>query len=131
MDKVKLVFAAIGGFIGYYIGGVDKLITALIIFVILDYLTGVVSAWFTKTLNSEVGFKGIVKKVMLFVLVAVAVQVDLVFNTNNVLRSAVVFFLLANEGISILENINKMDIGIPPIMKKALETMKDDKGGDF
>jgi toxin secretion/phage lysis holin len=125
--KIKMLFAVIGGFLGYYIGGIDTLITALIIFVIMDYVTGVTAGWYTKTLSSNIGLRGIVKKIMLFVLVAVAVQVDLVFGSNNVLRSAVIFFLLANEGLSILENLGKMDIGIPPMIKKALESMKEDK----
>lgn len=125
--KIKMLFAVIGGFLGYYIGGIDTLITALIIFVIMDYVTGVTAGWYTKTLSSDIGLRGIVKKIMLFVLVAVAVQVDLVFGSNNVLRSAVIFFLLANEGLSILENLGKMDIGIPPMIKKALESMKEDK----
>jgi toxin secretion/phage lysis holin len=125
--KIKMLFAVIGGFLGYYIGGIDTLITALIIFVIIDYVTGVTAGWYTKTLSSDIGLRGIVKKIMLFVLVAVAVQVDLVFGSNNVLRSAVIFFLLANEGLSILENLGKMDIGIPPMIKKALESMKEDK----
>jgi toxin secretion/phage lysis holin len=123
--EIKMIFATIGGFVGYLMGGIDTLINALIIFVVIDYITGVVGAWFTKSLSSVIGFKGIIRKIMMFTLVAVAVQLDLVLGSNNALRSATIFFLLANEGISILENLVKMDIGIPPIIKKTLEKMKE------
>ena len=123
--EIKMIFATIGGFVGYLMGGIDTLINALIIFVVIDYITGVVGAWFTKSLSSVIGFKGIIRKIMMFTLVAVAVQLDLVLGSNDALRSAAIFFLLANEGISILENLVKMDIGIPPIIKKTLEKMKE------
>lgn len=123
--EIKMIFATIGGFVGYLMGGIDTLINALIIFVVIDYITGVVGAWFTKSLSSVIGFKGIIRKIMMFTLVAVAVQLDLVLGSNDALRSATIFFLLANEGISILENLTKMDIGIPPIIKKTLEKMKE------
>jgi len=123
--EIKMIFATIGGFVGYLMGGIDTLINTLIIFVVIDYITGVVGAWFTKSLSSVIGFKGIIRKIMMFTLVAVAVQLDLVLGSNDALRSATIFFLLANEGISILENLAKMDIGIPPIIKKTLEKMKE------
>ncbi|MDK2794418.1 MAG: hypothetical protein PWP75_1047 [Caldanaerobacter sp.] len=85
---------------------------------------GITLAWYEKKLNSYIGLRGIVKKVMMLFLVAVAVQIDIVTKTNGIMRSAVICFMLANEGLSILENLTRMDIGIPPIIKQALETLK-------
>lgn len=123
-NSLKAIIAVIGGFLSYYLGGVNTLLTALITLMILDYISGVVAAWFEKKLNSAIGFKGIIRKVMMLVLVAVAVQIDIVTGTNGITRSAVICFLLANEGLSILENLTRMDIGIPPIIKDALQALK-------
>jgi toxin secretion/phage lysis holin len=121
---LKTIFAVIGGFLSYCLGGVNTLLTALITLMVLDYISGVVTAWFEKKLNSEIGFKGIVKKIMMLMLVAVAVQIDIVAGTNGITRSAVICFLLANEGLSILENMAKIGIWIPPILREALQTLK-------
>lgn len=121
---LKTIIAATGGFIAYYLGGFNSLLTALITLIVIDYITGITAAWYEKKLNSYVGLRGIVKKVMMLFLVAVAVQIDIVTKTNGLMRSAVICFMLANEGLSILENLTRMDIGIPPIIKQALETLK-------
>lgn len=123
-NTLKTVIGIIGGFLAYYLGGVNILLTALITFMILDYISGVVAAWFEKKLNSGIGFKGIVKKVMMLFLVVVAVQLDIVAGTNGITRSAVICFLIANEGLSILENLTRMDIWIPPIIRDALQALK-------
>jgi toxin secretion/phage lysis holin len=123
-NTLKAIIAVLGGFLSYYLGGVNSLLTALITLMVLDYVSGVVAAWFEKKLDSEIGFKGIVKKVMMLFLVAVAVQIDIVAGTNGVTRSAVICFILANEGLSILENLTRMDIGIPPVIKEALQRLK-------
>lgn len=123
-NTLKTIIAVVGGFLSYYLGGVNALLTALITLMALDYISGVVAAWFEKKLNSSIGFKGIVRKVMMLILVAMAVQIDIVAGTNGVTRSAVICFLLANEGLSILENLTRMDIGIPPIVKNALQALK-------
>jgi len=127
-NSIKSIIAVVGGFLSYYLGGVNTLLTALITLMVLDYISGVVAAWFEKQLNSAIGFKGIVRKVMMLILVAVAVQIDIVAGTNGVTRAAVICFLLANEGLSILENLTRMDIGVPPIIRDALQALK--KKGD-
>ena len=123
-NTIKTIVAVVGGFLGYYLGGVNTLLTALVTLMVLDYISGVVAAWFEKKLNSAIGFKGIIRKVMMLVLVAVAVQIDIVAGTNGITRLAVICFMLANEGLSILENLTRMDIDIPPIIKDALQALK-------
>jgi len=127
---LKTIIAAFGGFLAYYLGGFNSLLTALITLIVIDYITGITAAWYEKKLNSYVGFRGIVKKVMMLFLVAVAVQIDIVTKTNGLMRSAVICFMLANEGLSILENLTRMDIGIPPIIKDALQSLKQKGGGE-
>lgn len=95
--KLQMAFAAIGGWIGYFLGGVDGLMIALLVFVALDYVTGLMCAISDRTLSSAVGFKGICRKVLIFLLVGVAHIVDMhVVGTGNALRSAVVCFYLSN-----------------------------------
>ena len=123
---VQLVFAAIGGWLGYFLGGCDGLIIALVIFVAVDYLTGVMCAIVDKKLSSEVGFKGIAKKVLIFLLVGVANILDVdVIGTGSILRTAVIFFYLSNEGISLLENAAHLGLPIPSKLKAALEQLHD------
>jgi toxin secretion/phage lysis holin len=123
---VQLVFTAVGGWLGYFLGGCDGLIIALVIFVAVDYLTGVMCAIVDKKLSSEVGFKGIAKKVLIFLLVGVANILDVdVIGTGSILRTAVIFFYLSNEGISILENAAHLGLPIPSKLKAALEQLHD------
>lgn len=100
--KLQMAFSIIGGWLGYFVGGVDGLMTALIVFMVIDYITGLMCAVVDKKLSSEVGFRGIFKKVLIILLVGVAHIVDLhVVGTGNALRSAVICFYLSNEGISL------------------------------
>ncbi len=100
--KLQMAFTAIGGWLGYFVGGVDGLMTALIVFMVIDYVTGIMCAVADKKLSSEVGFKGIFKKVLILMLVGVAHIVDLhVVGTGSALRSAVICFYLSNEGVSL------------------------------
>lgn len=124
--KVQAAVAAIGGYIGYFVGGVDGLMTALIIFMVIDYITGLMCAVADKKLSSAVGFKGICKKVLIILLVGVAHIVDLhVVGTGSALRSAVVCFYLSNEGVSLLENAAHLGLPIPDRLKMALEQLHD------
>ena len=101
----QLTFATIGGFIGWFWGGCDGLIYALITFVVIDYITGVMCAIVSKNLSSEIGFKGLFRKVLIFMLVGIANVIDMqIIGAGSALRVAVIFFYLSNEGISILEN---------------------------
>ena len=119
--KVQMAFTAIGGWIGYFVGGVDGLMTALLIFMVLDYVTGLMCAIADKKLSSAGGFKGICKKVLIIMLVGVAHVVDLhVVGTGDALRSAVVCFYLSNEGVSMLENAAHLGLPVPDKLKGIL-----------
>ena len=132
-NTIQLVFAAVGGWLGYFLGGCDGLLYALIAFVAIDYITGVMCAISDKTLSSEVGFKGICRKVLIFLLVGIGHIVDAqVIGSGGVLRTAVIFFYLSNEGISLIENAAHLGLPVPEKLKAVLEQLHDraEKGGD-
>ena len=119
--KLQLAFSAIGGWLGYFLGGVDGLMTALIIFMVTDYVTGLMCAIVDKQLSSSVGFKGLFKKMLIVILVGIAHIVDMhVVGTGEALRSAVICFYLSNEGVSLLENAAHLGLPIPEKMKDIL-----------
>ena len=123
---IQIVFAAIGGGIGWFLGGADGFLYALIAFVVIDYITGVMCAIVDKKLSSEVGFKGICKKVLVFILVGVGHIIDVqVLGQAGVLRTAVIFFYLSNEGVSLLENAGHLGLPIPAKLKAVLEQLHD------
>ena len=125
MLAIKSALAAIGGVIGYFIGGVDGLMITLIAFIAVDYISGVLVAIAKHKLNSEIGFKGICKKVLIIALVGVANLIDIhVIRSGAVARTAVIFFYAANEGISIIENATKLGLPVPAKLKSILEQMK-------
>lgn len=118
---VQAGFTAVGGFLGWFLGGLDGFLYALIAFVAIDYLTGVMCAVADKKLSSEIGARGIFKKVLIFVLVGVGHIVDSqVIGDGGVIRTAVIFFYLSNEGISILENAAHVGLPIPEKLKTVL-----------
>ena len=124
--KIQMAITAIGGWIGYFVGGVDGLMTALLIFMVLDYITGLMCAIADKQLSSAVGFRGICRKVRIFLLVGVAHIVDLhVVGSGSALRGAVVCFYLSNEGVSMLENAAHLGLPIPEKLKAILEQLHD------
>lgn len=125
-NAIQLVFAAVGGWLGWFLGGCDGLLYALIAFVVADYVTGVMCAIVDKKLSSEVGFQGIFKKVLIFLLVGVANILDAqVIGAGCVLRSAVIFFYISNEGVSLLENAGHLGLPIPAKLKNVLEQLHD------
>ena len=125
-NVIQLVFAAIGGWLGWFLGGCDGLLYALIAFVVVDYVTGVMCAVVDKKLSSAVGFGGIFKKVLIFLLVGVANILDAqVIGTGCVLRTAVIFFYISNEGVSLLENAGHLGLPIPTKLKAVLEQLHD------
>ena len=129
-NTAQVIFAAIGGWLGYFLGGCDGLLIALVVFVAVDYVTGVMCAISDKKLSSEVGFKGICRKVLIFVLVGIGNLVDVyVLGEGGALRTAVIFFYLSNEGISFLENAGHLGLPIPEKLKDVLEQLHD-KGGN-
>lgn len=128
VNLVQCGFAAAGGFFGWFVGGFDGVLYALIVFVVVDYATGLMAAGLEKKLSSSVGFRGIFKKVVIFCLVAVGHMIDAhVIGNGSVLRTAVIFFYLSNEGISILENVGRIGLPIPEKLKSVLEQLKEEK----
>lgn len=125
-NTIQFIFTVIGGWLGYFLGGCDGLLYALLAFVAADYLTGVMCAISDKSLSSEIGFKGICRKVLIFLLVGIANILDVqVIGTGSVLRTAVVFFYISNEGISLLENAGHLGLPIPEKMKSVLQQLHD------
>ena len=123
---IQVIFATIGGWLGYFLGGCDGLIYALMAFVVVDYITGVMCAIADKKLSSSVGFKGICRKVLIFILVGIANIIDMqVIKSGSVLRTAVIFFYLSNEGVSLLENAAHLGLPIPNKLKEVLEQLHD------
>lgn len=125
-NLIQFIFTAIGGWLGYFLGGCDGLLFALVVFAVADYITGVMCAISDKKLSSHVGFKGICRKVIIFMLVAIAHMIDVnVITTGSVLRTAVIFFYLSNEGVSLLENAGHLGLPIPEKLKVVLEQLHD------
>ena len=125
-NTIQLAFAAVGGWLGYFLGGCDGLLYALLEFVVIDYITGVMYAIADKNLSSEVGFKGICRKVLIFLLVGIANVLDVqVIGTGSVLRTAVIFFYISNEGVSLLENAAHLGLPVPEKIKTVLEQLHD------
>lgn len=113
---------------GWFLGGLDGFLYALIMFVAIDYLTGLMAAYVQKKISSEVGFRGICRKVAIFCLVGVGHVLDTqVIQNGSVLRTAVIFFYLSNEGISIMENIAIIGLPVPKKLKDVLEQLRDDE----
>ena len=125
-NTIQLIFAGVGGWLGYFLGGCDGLLYALIAFVVIDYITGVMCAISNHTLSSEVGFKGICRKVLIFLLVGIANILDIhVIDSGSALRTAVIFFYISNEGVSLLENAAHLGLPIPEKIKVVLEQLHD------
>lgn len=134
MKKMEKVFnslvAITATFFTYLFGNWDLALQVLIIFMVLDYLTGVIYAYTIKTLNSEIGFKGLIKKCMILAVLIVGVALDRMLGNNGtwVFRTLVAYFYIANEGISLLENISNLGVPVPSKIKNALEQLnKDDE----
>lgn len=120
-NGIQFVFTMVGGWLGYFLGGCDGVLIALVVFVVMDYLSGVMCAVADKTLSSEVGFKGICRKIVIFILVGIANILDVqVIGSGSVLRTAVIFFYLSNEGVSLLENAGHLGLPVPAKLKVVL-----------
>ena len=132
---MKTFIATFGGFCGYFLGGWDTTLKVLLIMAAIDYITGVIAAGYNGELKSKVGFKGIAKKVVLFLLVGAASQADAAIGTNSAIREATIFFFIGNELLSLLENAGKMGIPLPQALTNAVEVLggkqkQEDKKGD-
>ena len=127
--RIMALFSAIGAAFSFLVGGVDKLITALLIFVALDYLTGLIAAWKTATLDSKKGFDGIKRKFIMLIIVIMAHWIDVSIFGVSTCRSMVIFAYLGNEGLSIVENLDRMGYGayIPGILREKLAQLRQEK----
>ncbi len=132
LNTLQLIFTALGGYVGWFLGGVDGFMYALITFVVIDYVTGLMVAVLERKLSSEVGFRGIFKKVLIFAFVGIGNIIDVYLLKNgSAIRTAVIFFYVSNEGISIIENSSKIGLPIPQKLKDILEQLnKEEKNND-
>ncbi len=125
-NTIQVIFTAVGGWLGWFLGGCDGLLYALVLFVVIDYVTGVMCAAADHKLSSEVGFKGICRKVLIFLFVGIGHVLDAqIIGNGSVLRTAVIFFYLSNEGVSLLENAGHLGLPIPEKLKVVLEQLHD------
>ena len=125
-NTIQLIFTAVGGWLGYFLGGCDGLLYTLLAFVVLDYATGIMCAIADHKLSSAIGFRGIFRKVLIFALVGVGHLLDVqVLGAVGVLRTAVIFFYLSNEGVSLIENAAHLGLPIPEKLKAVLEQLHD------
>lgn len=126
LDKlISLVCSELATVLIYLFGGTDVALMCLLIAIILDYISGLIKAYNTKQLSSKIGFKGILKKIGILVLVMLSVLVDRVSGNTGAIRTLVIYYFVANEGLSILENLGEAGIPIPAVIKKALKVLKD------
>lgn len=126
-NLIKALSGAVGAIIGFLYGELNGLFIAIIALMAMDYITGILCAISTKTLSSEVGFRGLVKKLMILIIIAVAHLVDAyIIGTGSALMTAVILFFAANEGISILENAALLGLPIPKKLKEVLEQLKEE-----
>ena len=130
ITTLKYAGAAIGSVAAYYLGGWDLLLQILITMTVFDFITGVLSAGYNKKLSSDIGYKGIVRKIGIYIIVAVACMLDRLMNTGLMLRSATVGFYIVIEGTSILENWASMELPLPRGIKDALKQLKQNMGDE-
>ena len=128
-NTIQVAFTALGGFCGWFLGGVDGFLYALIAFVVIDYITGIMCAINDHTLSSAVGFRGICRKVLIFCMVGIGNILDVnILGDGSVLRTAVIFFYLSNEGVSMLENAAHLGLPIPDKLKEVLAQLNESDG---
>lgn len=132
LNYLQLIFTALGGYLGWFLGGVDGFMYALITFIVIDYITGLMVAVLERKLSSEIGFRGIFKKVLIFTFVGIGNIIDVyLIKNDSAIRTAVIFFYVSNEGISIIENSAKIGLPIPQKLRDILKQLnkEDDING--
>ena len=126
IDKfISLIASEVATIFIYLFGGIDVALTCLIVAIILDYVSGMIKAYNKKQLSSKIGFSGILKKIGILILVMLSVLVDRVTGNTGAIRTLVIYYFVANEGLSVLENLGESGIPIPNAIKKALKVLKD------
>ncbi|MCM8900630.1 phage holin family protein [Caldicoprobacter algeriensis] len=122
INSIQVALTAVGGFLGWLLGGLDGLLYALIAFVVADYLTGLAAARVEQKVSSKVGFIGIMRKILIFLLVGLGNIIDVyLLGNGSAIRTAIIFFYVSNEGISILENCARAGLPVPDKLKVVLE----------
>ena len=121
---ISNVFSVILTTIVYLLGGVDIALQSLLIVIVIDYLTGIASAIYNKELSSKTGFKGIIKKFSYLLVVALSVVIDNLLGQSGLIRTLVIYFFVANDGLSIVENMAEMNVKLPKKLIDALEQIK-------
>ena len=130
IDKIISLIASEAATIFIYLfGGIDVALTCLIVAIILDYVSGMIKAYNKKQLSSKIGFSGILKKIGILILVMLSVLVDRVTGNTGAIRTLVIYYFVANEGLSVLENLGESGIPIPNAIKKALKVLKEQSNG--
>lgn len=124
-SAIKSILSAVATTLLFILGGWDIALQSLIIIMIIDYLTGISKSYVAKKLNSNKGFKGIVRKLAMLGIVAIAVIIDRLIGDTGLIRNFIIYYLVANEGLSIIENLGEMDIIVPEFLKTKLEQLKD------
>ena len=128
-NAIQMAFTARGGFLGWFLGGFDGFLYALVVFVVIDYITGIMCAINDHTLSSAVGFRGICRKVLIFCMVGIGNILDVnILGEGHVLRTAVIFFYLSNEGVSMLENCAHIGLPIPDKLRDVLAQLHERDG---
>lgn len=127
MKAIKIGFSSCSTVFFYLLGGFDSAIKCLLLVMVIDYFTGIIKAWKNKKLSSEIGAKGIAKKVYMLCLVALSVIVDEVMGKTGIIRNLMIYYIIANEGLSIIENGAEFGFPIPDFIKDALEQIKNKK----
>lgn len=125
METIKYILTFLGTAGVYLFGGLDIALQVLLVAIVLDYFTGLMKGYKNSKLNSKIGLKGIFKKIGLLCLVALAVAIDKVSGDTGLIRTVVIYYLFANEGLSIIENLGEMDIIVPKVLKDKLEQLKE------
>lgn len=129
-NVVKTITSAVATCVTYLFGGWDLALQALVIVIVLDYLTGIVKGYVTKTLNSKTGFRGFLVKVCMLAMVVIATIMDSIMGETGLIRTLVIYYLVANEALSIIENLGAMDLFVPKILKDRLEQLKEGNKGE-
>lgn len=128
ISRLHIFSTILGGYLGWFLGGTDGFLYALVVFIIIDYITGIMVAVLEQKVSSEIGFRGIFKKVLIFLMVAMGHIIDFyLIKGGSVIRTAIIFFYTSNEGISIIENASKIGLPVPEKLKRVLEEFKKDK----
>lgn len=125
-NSISVAFGVIGGLIVSFLGGWDGLAITLVSFIVLDWITGLLKAIYNKNLSSYTGFRGIIKKVVILIVVGVTVLLEKNMGIPAI-REIVMMFFIANEGISLLENVSQMGVPFPDKLKEILIQLRNKK----